>query len=86
MDHGGASVSGPLPMRSLQVPGSSQRGLRSASSSSPSSASPREFARAHPIPEEGEAPAARRDAAAVAQEPREQKQRAQKEVRRGWFG
>ena len=85
MEHGGASVSGPLPMRSLQVPGGSQRALRSASSSSPPSASPREFARAHPIPEEGEAPAAGQDAAAT-QEPREQKQQGQKEVRRGWFG
>ena len=89
MDHGGGSVSGPLPTRNLQVhPGGSQRGLRSASSSSPPSASPREagaFAKAAPIPEEGEAPAARPDAE-VAQEPREQKQRPQKEARRGWFG
>ena len=83
-------MSGPLPTRNLQVhPGGSQRGLRSASSSSPPSASPREpggaFAKAAPIPEEGEAPAARPDAEA-AQAPREQKQRRQKEARRGWFG
>ena len=89
MDHGGGSVSGPLPTRNLQVhPGGSQRGLRSASSSSPPSASPREpsaFAKAAPIPEEGEAPVARQEPE-EAQEPREQRQRPQKEVRRGWFG
>ena len=59
MEHGGGSVSGPLPMPHIQT-GNSQRGLQRVSphlsSSSPLS-SPRElgvFAKSHPIPEEGE--------------------------------
>jgi len=67
MQHGGGSVSGPLPVRQIQT-SNSQKGLNRVSprlsSSSPVS-SPRElgvFAKSHPIPEEAELAAHEGDA------------------------
>ena len=79
MEHGGASVSGPLPVRQIQTgkgQRGGQRGSPHLSSSSPLS-SPRElgvFAKSHPIPEEAEV---------VGQEADAEGARDQRDIRQG---